>query len=92
MIESETREEVAQEMEAHMQKMEKMYTQRLLREVSSSLYHTYHQLILLQVEATESKADRKLDLLQRTGMITGPSQTSRLRTVSIGLMLMMILS
>jgi len=88
MIESETREEVAQEMEAHMEKMEKMYSQRLLREVSSSPYHAYHQLTLLQVEATESKADRKLDLLRRTGVITGPSQTSRLRTVSVGPTLM----
>ena len=35
MIESETREEVAQEMEARMEKMEKMHSQRVLREVSS---------------------------------------------------------
>jgi hypothetical protein len=90
MIESETREEVAQEMEAHMEKMEKMYSQRLLREVSSLPYHAYHQLILLQVEATESKADRKLDLLRRAGVITGPSQASHLRTVSTGLILVVI--
>lgn len=90
MIESETREEVAQEMETHMEKMEKMYSQRLLREVSSPPHHAYHQLILLQVEATESKADRKLDLLQRAGVITGPSQTSRLRVVSTRLILMVV--
>ena len=90
MIESETREEVAQEMEAHMEKMEKMHSQRLLREVSPPPYHAYHQLTLLQVEATESKADRKLDLLRRTGVITGPSQTSHLRAVSTRLILMMI--
>ena len=90
MIESETREEVAQEMEAHMEKMEKMYAQRLLREVGSSLYHAYHLFNLPQVEATESKADKKLDLLRRTGMITGSSQTSCLRTVSIEFTLMVI--
>jgi len=89
MIESETREEVAQEMEAHMEKMEKMYSQRLLREVSSSPDHAHSLLTLLQVEATESKADRKLDLLRRT-VITGPSQTSHLRAVSVKLMLMEI--
>ena len=44
MVESETREEVAQEMEAHMEKMEKMYSQRLLREVSSLPYRADHQL------------------------------------------------
>lgn len=82
MVESETREEVALEMEAHMEKMEKMYSQRLLREVSLLPYQAYHQLILPQVEATESKADRKLDLLRRTGAITGSSQTPRLKAVS----------
>ncbi|QRW05771.1 kinesin motor domain protein [Ceratobasidium sp. AG-Ba] len=53
MIEAEVREEVTREMEERMQVMERMHSRRLASEV----------------EAGELKTDRKIDMLQRTGLI-----------------------
>ncbi|KAF8679511.1 Kinesin protein [Rhizoctonia solani] len=52
-IEAEIREEVMKEMEERMQTMEKMFMRRLASEV----------------EAGESKTDRKIDMLQRAGLL-----------------------
>ncbi|CAE6479439.1 unnamed protein product [Rhizoctonia solani] len=58
-IEAEIREEVMKEMEERMQAMEKMFMRRLASEV----------------EAGEIKTDRKIDMLQRAGLIQ-PRQES----------------
>ncbi|CAE6457406.1 unnamed protein product [Rhizoctonia solani] len=58
-IEAEIREEVMKEMEERMQAMEKMFMRRLASEV----------------EAGESKTDRKIDMLQRAGLLQ-PKQDS----------------
>ncbi|KAL5640684.1 hypothetical protein ACGC1H_001237 [Rhizoctonia solani] len=52
-IEAEIREEVMKEMEERMQAMEKMFMRRLASEV----------------EAGETKTDRKIDMLQRAGLL-----------------------
>ncbi|KAG8715291.1 hypothetical protein FRC11_004801 [Ceratobasidium sp. 423] len=58
-IEAEIREEVMKEMEERMQAMEKMFMRRLASEV----------------EAGETKTDRKIDMLQRAGLLQ-PRQES----------------
>ncbi|EGO30926.1 hypothetical protein SERLADRAFT_359061 [Serpula lacrymans var. lacrymans S7.9] len=55
IIEADTREEVMKEMDERMRAMENMYTRRLMTEV----------------EQNEMKMDAKIDMLQRSGLLTG---------------------
>ncbi|KAL7285775.1 hypothetical protein ACG7TL_000884 [Trametes sanguinea] len=61
LIEAETREEVMVEMEERMRSMEEMFTRRLMR----------------VMEHNEEKMDAKLDMIQRSRMLSGGSRVPR---------------
>ncbi|KAI0336172.1 kinesin-domain-containing protein [Cubamyces sp. BRFM 1775] len=61
LIEAETREEVMVEMEERMRSMEDMFTRRLMR----------------VMEHNEEKMDAKLDMIQRSRMLSGGSRVPR---------------
>ncbi|KAI8995443.1 P-loop containing nucleoside triphosphate hydrolase protein [Trametes punicea] len=61
LIEAETREEVMVEMEERMRSMEEMFTRRLMR----------------VMEHNEEKMDAKLDMIQRSRMLSGGSHVPR---------------
>lgn len=70
IIEADTREEVIQEMEERMHRMEEMYTRRLVKQVCPFLpgrpspTHLY-----FQAEQNEMKMDAKIDMLQRSSTL-----------------------
>lgn len=74
LIEAETREEVMVEMEERMRSMEDMFTRRLMRVVSqlplSFVVMIDDRLLLMQMEHNEEKMDAKLDMIQRSRLLT----------------------
>ena len=90
IIEAETREEVMQEMEERMQQMEKMYTRRLMKQVSILQFfdHAKRLILMLQVEQNELKMDAKLDMLHRASAIgiaaISPPQTQEEPSQELG--------
>jgi kinesin family protein 20 len=67
-IEVEVREEVAQEMQDTLQRMQEDYAKRYQQQVSL-LHHLFlARLTSIQIAASELKTDRKLDILSRTAI------------------------
>lgn len=73
LIEAETREEVMVEMEERMRSMEDMFTRRLMRVVRSFLLvcsRLWITLTIYQMEHNEEKLDAKLDMIQRSRLLS----------------------